>query len=328
MLKVIPQVQNYDWGNVGMESAVAQLISGQQEISRSKAYAELWMGTHPSGPSRVQLADGSTKLLEAHVGRELPYLFKVLSVKKALSIQAHPDKKLAQILHREHPQIYKDPNHKPEIAIALTEFEAMCGFRPVEQLKAYLGAVPELRAVVGNSEAQLFLDSDPSDKAALRRLFSSYISATPSVVREASALLQQRLSSSERQAAVPGRELDLSATVLRLCDQYPGDVGVFAPFFLNCIRLTPGEGIFLPASEPHAYLKGDCLEAMACSDNVVRAGLTPKLIDEKTLCSMLTYNTGMVDVLQGAVTDTYTRMYTPNVDEFAVTWTQLVDCYI
>jgi mannose-6-phosphate isomerase len=77
--------------------------------------------------------------------------------------------------------------------------------------------------------------------------------------------------------------------VLRLENQYPSDIGVIAAFFLNHVKLKPGEALFLGANEPHAYLSGECVECMATSDNVVRAGLTPKFIDVPTLCSMLTY---------------------------------------
>lgn len=59
----------------------------------------------------------------------------MLSVAKALSIQAHPDKKLAEVLHALRPSTYKDGNHKPEMAIAVTEFRAICGFAGIEVLR-------------------------------------------------------------------------------------------------------------------------------------------------------------------------------------------------
>ena len=76
---------------------------------------------------------------------------------------------------------------------------------------------------------------------------------------------------------------------LKLEKQYPGDIGVLSLFFLNYIKLAPGEAVYLDANEPHAYLSGEIVECMAASDNVVRAGFTPKYIDTQTLCSMLTY---------------------------------------
>ena len=77
--------------------------------------------------------------------------------------------------------------------------------------------------------------------------------------------------------------------VLQLEKQYPADIGVVSAFFLNYVKLNPGEALYIGANEPHAYLYGECIECMATSDNVVRAGLTPKNLDIQTLCSMLTY---------------------------------------
>ena len=129
-----PVVKDYAWGIRGMDSRVGRyaLASGSiDSIDADCPYAELWIGTHPSGPATLQDED-ETPLKDA-VGGELPFLFKVLSAGKALSIQAHPDKEVAARLHAENPKAYADANHKPEMAIALTPFEAMCGFRRIEE---------------------------------------------------------------------------------------------------------------------------------------------------------------------------------------------------
>lgn len=171
-------VQNYDWGKKGMHSSVAKLFKSSNcdvEINENKSYAELWMGTHVNGPSFIKtcnshLGDHISKnktILGNEVielfGETLPFLFKVLSVGKALSIQAHPDKKLAENLHRIHPQIYKDSNHKPELAIALTEFQALCGFRPVAEIQYFLKIIPELCFVIGENIAGDFIASDEAN---------------------------------------------------------------------------------------------------------------------------------------------------------------------
>jgi mannose-6-phosphate isomerase len=299
---------------------VAQMIT--ETVDESKPYAELWMGTHPNGPSQVTLENGSQAPLADLTGGSLAYLFKILSVNTALSIQAHPDRKLAQQLHADRPHIYKDPNHKPEIAIALTDFEAMCQFRPIQQIKDYLQSVPELVEVVSQSAANAFIAAAADDKQALRTLFTTYINADMKIVVDAGNRLVQRFSSGAQQRGST-RDLDVPSLVVRLSQQYPGDVGIFAPFFLNCVRISPGEAMFLAANEPHAYLSGDILEAMACSDNVVRAGLTPKLIDKETLCSMLTYNTGAPDILTGDSSDNITCSFTPPIPDFAVSRTEL-----
>ncbi|KAF5194996.1 Mannose-6-phosphate isomerase, partial [Thalictrum thalictroides] len=147
-LKLRCSVKHYDWGKIGQQSEVARLFSLNSglEIEADKPYAELWMGTHESGPSFVVesgktdaeyitlntwISENPSVLGEKVVkvwGNNLPFLFKVLSVAKALSIQAHPDKELARALHTSHPNLYKDDNHKPEMALALTKFEALCGF--------------------------------------------------------------------------------------------------------------------------------------------------------------------------------------------------------
>jgi mannose-6-phosphate isomerase len=137
-------------------------------------------------------------------------------------------------------------------------------------------------------------------------------------VRTHTRALEARL-----RAAAPAGLSDTDRVVLRLCDQFPGDVGVFSPYWLNVLTLSPGQAIFLGANEPHAYLSGDCVEVMACSDNVVRAGLTPKFKDVATLCGMLTYNSGRPSVIEGARVDGATRQYVAPVPEFVLQATEL-----
>ncbi|AQK90123.1 Mannose-6-phosphate isomerase 1 [Zea mays] len=143
LLRLRCAVQHYEWGQRGAASLVARLAD-HNNPDPARPYAELWMGTHPSGPSSL-VDDGSLlrdwlarnhdalgPAVAARWGGDLPFLFKVLSVAKALSIQAHPDKKLAEVLHALRPSTYKDENHKPEMAIAITEFRALCGFAGIE----------------------------------------------------------------------------------------------------------------------------------------------------------------------------------------------------
>mmetsp|Transcript_4147 Transcript_4147/g.6115 ORF Transcript_4147/g.6115 Transcript_4147/m.6115 type:complete len:394 (+) Transcript_4147:131-1312(+) len=307
-------VQNYAWGKIGSTSAVA-LLSGKT-VDEKKPYAELWMGTHHKGPAKV-IIDGKSQLLSESIGSELPYLFKVLSVAKALSIQAHPDKKLAQKLHKERPHIYKDPNHKPEMTCAVTNFEAMCGFRPSKEIADYLDSFPEFRALVGEQVANSFCkavcgEGEEKLKAELKLLFSTVAESKKEDVAEQVAAMVKRISGQSKTT-------DVEKLIIRLNTQYPADVGVFAPLFLNYLILKPGEAMFLGANEPHAYLSGDCIECMACSDNVVRAGLTPKLRDTPTLCSMLTYKAMKPSIMKGNAIDNISRMYTCPIDEFELT---------
>lgn len=167
--RLVCKAQNYAWGKVGRDSKVARLMESDGiKVENEEPYAEYWFGTHPAAPSSVKGTNGSEDLLLSKwlqdfpqaLGRlqsvcgesgQLPFLFKVLSVNKALSIQAHPDKSLAEQLHAERPEVYKDDNHKPEMAVALTYFEAMCGFRPYGTIISLLNEYPEFAELVGKT---------------------------------------------------------------------------------------------------------------------------------------------------------------------------------
>lgn len=257
----------------------------------------------------------------------LPYLFKVLSIAKALSVQAHPHKKLAEVLHARLPAMYKDDNHKPELACALTPFEAMCGFRSASELRSLPTRVPEIVPLLGEENAAaLACCSDAADDArpVIRAAFTAFMSAPAATVATATAALALRLAPSVAAAGADAREaaserlIPAETVAARLCIDFPGDVGVFSPFWLNTVRLQPGEALFLAADEPHAYLSGNAVEVMAASDNVVRAGLTPKFKDVATLCDMLTYAAAPADVWTGTRVDAYCTEYAPPVTEFVL----------
>ncbi|KAL7141697.1 hypothetical protein ABFS83_08G070800 [Erythranthe nasuta] len=354
LVKLKCAVKNYDWGKVGEKSSVSRLYANNSraEVDADSPYAEFWMGTHDSGPSYAAVPNGGLtngdleerrdngfkreksnsvslkdwidrnpavlgdRVLEKW-GPNLPFLFKVLSVAKALSIQAHPDKELAVILHKQQPGVYKDDNHKPEMALALTEFEALCGFIGLEELKTVIQTVPEIVEMVGSSCADQVLQLTENDgekklKEVFKSLFTDLISVSNSAISEIIPKLIRRLNS-KREKLTEKEEL-----VLRLERQYPGDIGVIAGFLFNYVKLNPGEALYLGANEPHAYIHGECIECMATSDNVVRAGLTPKHRDVQTLCSMLTYKQGFPEILNGVPSNPYTVKYIPPFDEFEV----------
>jgi len=327
-------LQQYHWGKKGGSSEVAQLkraVDPGFVIKENETYAELWMGAHPSGMSLVKLpqqpAVPLSDWLSKHPGllgdkgqTTLPYLFKILSVNMALSIQAHPNKLLAQELYRTRPDLYKDPNHKPEMAIALTPFNALCGFRKIEEIRQFFKEIPELAAVVGEAAVTAIQNISGPDqaKAALRQCFTALVSAEEALVQRRLQELIERIKSMESR----GEKTDsiYGNVVCRLYSQFPGDVGCFGVYFLNYLELQPGQALYLGADEAHAYISGDCVECMACSDNVVRAGLTPKFKDVPTLCSMLTYTTSAASdkVFRGVSTDQFTTVWRPPVDDFAV----------
>ncbi|KAF7701889.1 hypothetical protein HF521_001172 [Silurus meridionalis] len=334
-------VQNYAWGKVGLDSEVAKLVLGgdpQAVIQDDRPYAELWMGAHPKGDALIKdnrisqrtlgqwIADYpaclGSKVKDTFHG-QLPFLFKVLSVNTALSIQAHPNRELAAKLHAQFPEHYPDNNHKPEMAIALTEFEGLCGFRPLEEIISFLKNVPEFHALVGNEpadELQRSRDNPARASLALKKCFSRMMNCEKKVFVDQLNMLVKRVS--EEEAA--GKDVCSSngELLLRLHSQYPGDIGCFSIYFLNRIVLHPGEAMFLGANEPHAYLSGDCIECMACSDNTVRAGLTPKYIDVNTLCEMLNYSPALASAkIFPAIqdpSDPCVRLYDPPVPDFTV----------
>lgn len=324
--KLIPSVKDYAWGIRGMDSRVGRfaLESGAiDKIDHDTPYAELWIGTHPKGPSTLE--DGRT--LQEACGKELPFLFKVLSAGKALSIQAHPDKDLATRLHESNPNAYGDSNHKPEMAIALTPFEAMCGFRRLEEIAVLLQKHEEFANCISESaKLQVFLAKDElSQQKALRALFESFMNCPKEKSNKELQLLLLRLQAEQSNLHPhphdsPPWERKCARAILRLSQQFPNDAGAMAPLFLNYLLMAPGESFFMAANEPHAYVAGEIIECMACSDNVVRAGLTPKFKDVDNLVHMLTYTMGGPSIDAGAplAEDTRILRYTPPVPEFEV----------
>lgn len=340
-----PFTQHYDWGKPRVASAVAALTGDDRLCSSAacpaKPYAELWMGDHPSGPATARTVAGLSKgclaqaLSEApnllgpklSERKQLPFLMKVLSIQKALSIQAHPDRVLAAKLHTERPDVYKDANHKPEIAIALTDFEALCGFRPVRELAAIAAAVPELRAVLGAAAVGGLARARDAGRAedeaaALKTAYCALMRAPDEVVRRELRSLVARAAGAAV-AATPhegggpaGKAVQLA---LRLHAQFGEDVGVWSAFFLNYVQMGPGECLYMPANTPHAYLSGDIVECMACSDNVVRGGLTPKFKDLDVLCEMLSYKGSGPPAIEPLELDQGARLYGHrDLDEFQV----------
>lgn len=316
--------------------------------------AQLWMGTHPSNPSK-DLTTGRTLLdlvqdnqallahsVAARYHNKLPFLFKVLSVQKALSIQAHPNKKLAEQLHAKDPKNYPDDNHKPEMAIAITPFEGLCGFRPLAEIAHFLDAIPALRQLVGEEAAKEFIDTVNSEEAeavnkkALQKAFAALMSSSEADVEAATKTLVEDAESSGSNFAGGGVESTkgsvLAELVTRLHGQFGPDYGLFVLFFLNFVMLEPGEALFLRADDIHAYVSGDIIECMASSDNVIRAGLTPKFKDVDTLVTNLTYNYAPIDEQKMEPTDypyvtlnragyssgSSTTLYDPPIDEFSV----------
>jgi mannose-6-phosphate isomerase len=287
-------VRPYAWGS---RTALAQL-QGRPTPSEGPE-AELWLGAHPDDPSTLTGHHGPVSLATviaddpkgqlgaetaAEFGPRLPYLMKVLAAAAPLSLQAHPDADYARLAFAAQqadpalPRNYTDPFHKPEMLVALTPFAALCGFRAPEVSAAVLGilALPQLEPVVaalrtgveGLREAvQLLLTWPAADRPAL-------ISAVVGAARGVPASHPQAES---------------FALAIELAGHYPADPGVLVALLLNEVHLAPGEAIWMPAGNLHAYLNGTGVEIMAASDNVLRGGLTPKRVDVDELLKVLRF---------------------------------------
>lgn len=208
--------------------------------------------------------------------------------------------------------MYKDDNHKPELAIALTPFLALCGFREYKEISAYLDAIAPLKSLIGEDNAKELTGADPAE--GLKRCFTALMTATDDQIKATIKGVTD---------VVPALRDQLVANVFaKVSTEFPGDVGTLSIFFLNILELQPGEAIFLAANEPHAYLSGDCIECMACSDNVIRAGLTPKFKDVTALLEMVNYENAAPKSRKffepEICCDGFSKLFIPPVVDFAV----------
>ena len=261
--------KNYPWGS-------SNLIQDHFGIGYSnQPLAEVWFGTHEGGQSKL-LSSGQD--LSEAIGAKLSFLVKFLAADAPLSIQVHPNpsqakagfakENLAGIELSAPERNYKDESHKPEILIALTTFEALCGFRPRAQLLEIFLAFSESEPRFGELAALAATD------ASIEEIFSELL--------EDQALAERFSSTVE---PLEGDSIAEQARVLAsgLLSRYPGDTGALVALSLNHVRLSPGQAIYLPAGNLHSYLSGLGLEVMAASDNVIRGGLTSKYVDKTEL---------------------------------------------
>ncbi|HDQ44211.1 MAG TPA: mannose-6-phosphate isomerase, class I [bacterium] len=315
-------IRHYAWGTRNRDAFIPRLIGKQAEPDTP--YAELWIGAHPAAPSHLVTEEGRIPLDRAiasdpesilgesvvrRFGPTLPFLLKVLSAGEPLSIQAHPDKRRARILHARDPAHYPDGNYKPEIAVALDGLTALAGFKPPREMAEALNACPEIAEFAGMESAAVNRD------ARGRKAFFTHLmrrsQSEPDRLIDAVERLKTRILQKTRRS-------ETEALFLTLRDRYPdADAGLFSLFLLNLIHLGPGEGLFLGPGIPHAYIRGNIVECMANSDNVVRAGLTPKFRDAETLVEILDYDTTR-PVLFRPDSSEREILYAPPVSEFSL----------
>ncbi|EMF0716355.1 mannose-6-phosphate isomerase [Citrobacter freundii] len=322
MQKLINSVQNYAWGSKTALTELYGIANPSQQ-----PMAELWMGAHPKSSSQVQNADGQAISLREVIDQdksallgdavakrfgELPFLFKVLCAAQPLSIQVHPNKHNSELgFAKENAagipmdaaeRNYKDPNHKPELVFALTPFLAMNAFREFKDIVALLQPVSGAHPAIAH-----FLQEPSAER--LSYLFASLLNMQGEEKSRALAVLKSALN---HQQGEPWQTIRLIANV------YPDDSGLFSPLLLNVVQLNPGEAMFLFAETPHAYLQGVALEVMANSDNVLRAGLTPKYIDIPELVANVKFEAKPADQLLTTPVKTDGELDFPiPVDDFA-----------
>jgi mannose-6-phosphate isomerase len=326
----------YAWGST---TAIAELLgrpaSGGPE-------AELWIGAHPDSPSIAGTSAGTRTALDALIaqdprhflgqpsieefGPRLPFLTKILAAAKPLSLQVHPSLEQAREGFAQEnaagvpadaaERNYRDDNHKPEMLFALTPFKALCGFKSVEGSKALFGHIVSFMELAGLEVPEILsgvledLSAD-TEAAALQSAFTRLIAGGDDV----DAATEQVVSALRSGAPMGDYAAELS-TLTMLDGFYQGDPGVLISLLLNVVSLEPGEAVYLPAGNVHAYLHGLGVEVMAASDNVLRGGLTPKHVDVPELVRTIEFTSLGVPRIEASWTGLGQELYKPPFKEF------------
>jgi mannose-6-phosphate isomerase len=280
LVRLTGEIKNYPWGS----STLIQDHFGLGESN--KPVAEVWFGTHPAGESTDRQ---SKKKLSELIDGKISFLAKFLAASSPLSIQVHPNSEQAkQGFAREQAlglevadpkRNYRDDSHKPEILIALSPFSALCGFRPRAELQEIFLAFSESEDRFGELSAKL------ATGAPLKEIFSELLLDLELPARFSQSVGAAEAIGDDSSLVLEARDLSLS-----LLEKYPADSGAMVALMLNLVELAPGEAIFLPAGNLHAYLSGLGLEVMAASDNVIRGGLTTKHIDQGELLKITDFS--------------------------------------
>ena len=267
-------IQNYAWGGYEYIPELFSLTNPEQN-----PFAEYWIGVHPRGRAQIT-KEGSWDYLDEYT--DIPYLLKILDVRKMLSIQSHPNKRQAEIgyakeneagipLDAKH-RIFKDDNHKPELMMALSDFWLLHGFKSKTDIKQTIAETPEFGSLLSH------LDQG------LKEFYSYVLNMSQGEVTATLTSLRIRLLEID-----PTDKNHPDYWAKQAFEDYGYDKGIFSIYFYNLVHLKPGDGIYQEAGVPHAYLEGQNVEIMANSDNVFRAGLTPKHMDIDALLEHLVF---------------------------------------
>ena len=318
------KIQNYSWGTKNDLAYIPKLIGIKPE--ENIPYAELWIGTHKNLPSEIYIENQLfplDKIIEkfpkeilgefvsGKFNNKLPFLLKILSIGQALSIQAHPNKELAKLLHLKDPVNYPDDNHKPEIAIAIDELELIVGVKSFKEFIATINKYPVLKdslniaiSVTDNKY------SKTEQERIIKKIYSDIMFLSN---QKLDNIIISLVKQFEKNSHLTLEEKEF----LVQYQQFGVDIGLLSILLFNYLKLGKDEAIFTTAGIPHAYLRGNIIECMANSDNVVRAGLTKKYKDIPTLLEMLNYNFNSLQIIKN--NDKQIYKYPKMTDEFEIT---------
>ncbi|KAA6209849.1 mannose-6-phosphate isomerase, class I [Avibacterium paragallinarum] len=324
------QLQHYVWGGHQFLPEFLGIPAEQNQY-----YAEWWLGDHSSAPSIIEengtseplnafLAKNPTALGDAsrtQFGDNLPYLLKILDVKLPLSIQLHPTKSQAEqgfakenalgIALNDPKRTYKDNNHKPEMMIALSDFWLLHGFKTkqaiLQTLQARPSLVPLAEKLAQQSLTDFYADIMQADQQALAAWLNPIIQANQS------AYAQNQLSLEN-----PDYWVLYTIEAMKIPTEKL-DAGLICFYLFNIVHLKKGEGIFQDAGIPHAYLRGQNIELMACSDNVIRGGLTPKHVDVAELLNVIDCREVVPQIIPLAPIEQAIFTYSTPAKDFALT---------
>lgn len=326
MERISGEERHYAWGS---RTALPNLLGDEPA---AEPLAEIWFGAHVLAPSSLTASGvplnsfisqdpiatmGETTV--ARFGQHLPYLLKLISAAKPLSLQVHPSKERAEaqfareeaagIALSDPARVYKDANHKPELIYALSDFEALAGFRAPRRALEIFDRIqtPLAQWICSVLRAQ---PGPAGIKRAVSGILDQVQGPTPEQVEEIVAACRERLAD----GTTPSVRAD--KIVLSLAESYPGDPGIVVSALMNPVTLHPGEALFIPAGGLHAYLSGTGVEIMACSDNVLRAGLTDKYLDVEELLNCLDYVAAPPVRIAPERFDAHTAFYYAPVDDF------------
>ena len=285
-----PNIQHYHWGDYSFIPELQGRPKGDQPE------AELWMGAHPTSPSRTVESDrGLDDIIStdphntlgpqaSDFQNELPFIMKILAIREPLSIQVHPNAQQAEEGFTSAQssligaQSYSSPRGKEEIVCALTETDLKFGFREVNEIHAIIDAA-------GHSELSWLKESlsEETPNESLKETIQKILSTDSDTIRSITSTV---LSS------------DMSATVINekemiyftdLSETYPDDSGLLLFLLMNFVTLEPGDFIYVSPGVTHAYLRGNVVEITSNSDNVIRCGLTPKYVNAQEFLSIASF---------------------------------------